>query len=657
MDEKKILDQIKKSADNLDIPDSLKPDNIEEKIKSSNPKKKGTVFAYKMGGLAAVLLLTLIVVWQVGRIGRLSEENTAETNAFVQEQESQNVAEDAAEFQKTIVHAESYEEIYQALSKFNEEESISMYSVPDERSMAKEGVADDAGVNEAETTASLTESADMSATGQMTMDHSETNLQELGVDEADIIKTDGNYIYVVKGNGKICIVRAVKGNMELTDTIKLPNLSESIEEMYLDGDTLSLITRGSTTALEEGDENVYDMNSSQYVKIYTWDIEDRANPKLLGSITQEGWYRESRKNGSYIYLFTEYAPEIKERQDTSQFIPKVQEEDVQIDDIFLPQTLNSSNYLVITSMNINTPDKVEDKKVIVSAANMFYVSTENIYICNNNWTGDRNTTQIMKFHYENGKLQAVAAGEVPGSLNNSFSLNENDGYLRMVTTSWDSNIDTNNLYVLDSNMEICGSLDNLAPGETIQSARFMGNIGYFVTFRQIDPLFSVDLTDPRNPMILGELKITGFSSYLHFYGENKLLGIGNEVDPETGEYKGLKLSMFDISDSTNVTETDKYILKDVYYSPGLYNYKAIMIDPEKNIFGFLAEETYVVFKYEKEGGFINLFARNMIDGGDDSYYYDTRGLYIGDTLYLFDYKKIRAFDMTNEFTEIGIIDL
>ena len=155
-----------------------------------------------------------------------------------------------------------------------------------------------------------------------------------------------------------------------------------------------------------------------------------------------------------------------------------------------------------------------------------------------------------------------------GYINNTFSLNEYKGYLRIVTTSWEDT-STNALYILDESMNTCAKLENLAKGETIQSARFMGDIGYFVTYKQVDPLFSVDLKDPRNPKILGELKVTGFSSYLHFYGEDKLLGIGTETDPQSGEWLGVKLSMFDTSDPSNVLEEDKYVMKRFDDCPGM----------------------------------------------------------------------------------------
>ena len=124
------------------------------------------------------------------------------------------------------------------------------------------------------------------------------------------------------------------------------------------------------------------------------------------------------------------------------------------------------------------------------------------------------------------------------------------GNLRVVTTEGE----TNSVYVLDKELKQIGAIEDLAEDERVYSARFMGEVGYFVTFRETDPLFSVDLSDPEKPKIVGELKIPGFSDYLHFYGEDQLLGIGMNVDEETQITDGVKLSMFDISDKTDVKE-------------------------------------------------------------------------------------------------------
>ena len=132
---------------------------------------------------------------------------------------------------------------------------------------------------------------------------------------------------------------------------------------------------------------------------------------------------------------------------------------------------------------------------------------------------------------------------------------------------------TNRLYTFDENLKQAGILDHIAEGEEIYAARYLGDTVYFITYRNTDPLFAVDLSDLSNPKLLGELKITGFSEYLHFWEDDKLLGIGFETDPDTGRTKGLKLVMFDISDPVNLKAVDSLTINNCYHSPALYNYK------------------------------------------------------------------------------------
>ena len=232
----------------------------------------------------------------------------------------------------------------------------------------------------------------------------------------------------------------------------------------------------------------------------------------------------------------------------------------------------------------------------------------------------------------------------------------------------------NSLYVLDENLEIAGSIHNLAPDERIYSARFMGDTGYFVTFRETDPLFSVDLSDPKDPKIMGELKITGFSSYLHFYGNDRLLGIGEEVNPRTGRTEGIKLSIFDISDPCDVKERHKVVLEDSFGSQALENHKAVLIDMDRNLFGFCVTSyevdkegyerykySYVIYTYEETEGFKEVLS---IPLGKDAETYssgwydlDVRGTCIGDTLYLTNIGPyVRAYSMESG-EELGEIRL
>lgn len=609
MDENKLLDRIKDSAENIDVPDALKPEQIKGKLKKR--RRKIPVFGM---ATAAVLVIVLAVTLQ---------------------QKPLDVEPETTQTRDIFAHVADEEDLYTALAGLANSEAD--------------------WINETEAAIEMEDAVTSDMATASEPGYSETNIQEVGVDEGDIVKTDGQYLYILKASGEVRIVKADGAQLKETSKIEIPDVNITIEEMYLDGDKLFLIGSGFESGIEEIEADAYYINQQVYTRLYTYNIEDRKSPSLLGSVQQDGYYRTSRKNGDYVYLFTEYVPRVEDTKEKSTLFPEVGDERIMTDSIYMPEYLNQTTYLVISSVNVNAPSKILDKKAIVSAAALFYVSTENIYIGVNNYGSDTEMTQIIRFSYQEGKIQIEAIGAVDGYLNDSFSLNESKGYLRLVTTGWSSTESQNHLYVLDEQMKIVGQIKGLAPGETIQSARFFGDIGYFVTFRNIDPLFSVDLSDPKNPKLLGELKVTGFSSYLHFYGEDKLLGIGSEVDPETGYYEGIKLSMFDIADPSNVKEVDKYVMKEAYDAPALYNYKAIMIDPDKNIFGFVCEGKYLIFSYDQQKGFVSEFVGALTD--DWGYYESARGIYIGDTFYLVEYQGVKAYDMKNEYTQIGEVEL
>ena len=222
----------------------------------------------------------------------------------------------------------------------------------------------------------------------------------------------------------------------------------------------------------------------------------------------------------------------------------------------------------------------------------------------------------------------------------------------MVTTKGDDN----SVYVLDKNLEVIGSIEGLAEDERVYSARFMGDTGYFVTFRQMDPLFSVDLSDPKKPKILGALKIPGFSEYLHFYGEDRLLGIGMNVDEKAQSTDGVKLTMFDISDKADVKEADTYVLGNVYSTDVSYDYKAALVDQERNLIGFAGYtqggQHYYLFSYDDSSG----FACNMDEEINGNGAQGARGVYIKEVLYVVQGNIIEAYSL-EDYKKIGDIIL
>ena len=660
-----VLEKIKKSADSCEIPESLKPENLDlekkgnlRNIYSREPWKKAAA-------AAAVLALAVLAGFlTVNFKGNQGEQLSASFETAKKMEETAGSAgkeEGAQTLEELYIPAEDYDEICKKLQN-------SLSNARSENLLESETAMGDMAAAEE---AAASEAADSGSTVSYAGDYSQTNVQTEGVDEGDVVKTDGRYLYIIREGREVQIVSIQAGKMAEVAVIRptLEQSENSILDMYLTGDTLQIICQRYDADMQEDGEDAYYMNYRGITSVCTYDLTDRANPVHVGTTEQEGTYYTSRKSGEYLYLFTSVYPQeslIRQYADQGKeygLIPLVNRETMAASDIYIPKEddRGGTEYMLITSVNENKPDQIADQKAILESASRFYVSTENIYLERENWESGSTQTAIARFSFSQGKIKGESAGVVNGAVTDDFATNEYDGFLRVLTTQWnDSGSQTNNVYVLDQNMEIVGKIDNLAEDESIYSARFMGNTGYFVTYRQVDPLFSVDFSDPTHPKILGELKVSGFSEYLHFYGENRLLGIGWETDPETGATKGLKLSMFDVSDPADVKEVDKLVIKNIDYFPGEYNYKALTVSPEKNVIGLAASSyessgtvnSYMVFSYDEKEGFLTDLTYGLQEGGDVSAE-EVRGVYADDTFYVADGNNVTAFNMGKGYEKIA----
>lgn len=470
---------------------------------------------------------------------------------------------------------------------------------------------------------------------------SDTNIQVEGVDEGDLVKTDGTYLYILDQDyASVTVVKAEKGKLNTCSVITLDS-QFAAQDLYVKGDRLSVI--GTRQTDKNGIETM----------ICTYDMKDRQKPEKAGIVTQSGDLHTSRMVGRYLYVFSNYYPNVpSSRKAVDQYVPLVNGKAIKMPEIVLPENPQTPQYLVMTAIDLTKPDRASDRKAILSAGDLFYVSQEHIYAASN-CSQDGKDTEIRKFSYKGGRFDYQAIGKVKGYFNDSFSMDEYKGNLRLVTTLNGAAGSTyNNVYVLDENMKITGSILKLAKDERIYSARFLQDKGYFVTYRQTDPLFSVDLSDPSNPKILGALKIPGFSQYLHFYGRDRLLGIGQAAD-ENAVTSGVKLSMFNISDPADVKEENTVTIKGTYDAEVLSNHRAIMIDPQKNLFGFAASgkkgASYYIYRYDN--GFSQVFTEPV---GINSYH--IRGLYIGDVFYLVRTDQIKSYRLP-DFQKIDLLNI
>jgi uncharacterized secreted protein with C-terminal beta-propeller domain len=238
-------------------------------------------------------------------------------------------------------------------------------------------------------------------------------------------------------------------------------------------------------------------------------------------------------------------------------------------------------------------------------------------------------TIVMKISLDS--FEVKGSEWIPGVVLNQFSMDENNGYFRIATTTgFDNNSTENDVYVLNQELKVVGKLTGIERGERIFAVRFIGDKGYVVTFRQIDPLFVIDLSNPEKPELKGKLEIPGFSTYLHPIGDERIIGIGRE------DWK-VKLSLFDVSDPENPKELGKYVLEESW-SEALYNHRAILYDPENKLFVFPAENKIYGFKINN-----NVELAEKFNIG----FSPKRAAYIGDFLYLFSDSKMAIYDLKN----------
>ncbi len=414
--------------------------------------------------------------------------------------------------------------------------------------------------------------------------HSTTNIQVAGVDEADIVKVDDRgYLYVVSGNVVYILKAYPPAQAQIVSKI-------SFDDLY----PIGIFVQGNKLAVLGSDytfPKIYDrypvVDIQTFVKVY--DVDDPSNPSLARDFTISGSYFNSRMIGDYVYFVvskaayvvdeTLYLPEINSDQKIIRIAPTEIRYFNGTDDYF--------QYTTFVAMNLkNTTEAPVYLPIMLGGTCSMYVSLKNVYVTSRGWNGN---TTIYRIRVQGSNMTCEATGTVPGHERNQFSMDEYNDYFRIETTTWDPNYTRQtNLYVLDMNLSVVGKLEGLAPGENFHSARFMGNRAYFVTFKKTDPLFVIDLSEPTNPSVLGELHIPGYSDYLHPYDETHLIGVGKHtVEAEEGDfawYQGIKMSLFDVSDVANPVQMDNVIIGDRGSdSPVLYDHKAFLFDKSRSL--------------------------------------------------------------------------
>jgi inhibitor of cysteine peptidase len=714
--------------DRINYPEKLSPNKIAEHI----VPVKGSRFNYQRT-IRYSAALAVCFVFVVGIVLSLSVLKKADPSAFVNSRgtlSNNNVVQAAS----TVITAKNYNDVVSAF------ETIYKDNTAYNRQNTDMGLAVQNG-NAKSTLAQAQTDTNLSVSD--TSDHSTTNLQVEGVDEGDVVKNDGSYLYTLFNNKiNITDVRDPK-NMKLISSLNFDN--SNAVELYVYKNKLIVVLNCCQSIVSSSDNKTADNSAADkkavasdsiriaynnQTKVIVYDIADRSKPKEFRSYIQDGNFVSSRMIDNYIYVASSYYAYVKDtgKFSAEEIVPKAGENNnykmIPAADIYIPKEPKNASYAVVSGINTEDAGAAVSTVACVGSAGNVFASLDNLYLtsqrtvystavkapdandkstanstANNKSTTKsgaaangaaiaaaapvQSTTDIIRFHLKNGKVTYTGACNVDGDTKNQFSMDEYKGYFRIATTSNSTEM-TNNLYIFDSNMKLAGSIAGMAKGENIHSVRFMENRAYIVTFRTVDPLFVIDLTNPKAPKVLGELKIPGFSDYLQPYSDNLMIGFGKDAT-ESGNmayYQGLKLSLFDVSDPLNPKELFDYHIGDRGSTSAVLNdHRALLFDKNKNIIGFpvtimkLAEgakndihaygnfkyDGYYVMSVDPSKGFTFMGSVTHLVSGKQNDLYSQglqmqRGAYIGDVLYTISNAKIASSSLI-DFSKLGELSL
>ena len=432
------------------------------------------------------------------------------------------------------------------------------------------------------------------------VDFSGTNVQEVGVDEADIVKTDGRRIFTLSA-GRLVVVdaasRSTAGSVAVAEGWG--------RELFIDGDSLLLITRSTSDAADGSETVLQRIDVSGGTPEVTQTVKVQGN--YISARSVDGTARvilryDPQWNFPFVFPQNDSAEDIAETANRAAVLNSTLDDwlphyttgtadsstgslMVPCGDVHAPSVFSGFGMTTVISVPIGGDFDPSSSTAVMAPGDTVYASTGSLYVATTRWVESdtfdddafqeawrQRRTSIHRFDISGAEAAYESSGEVLGIIHNQFSLSEHNGYLRVVTTvgdPWGEESDSQ-VRVLSTDGDVLvevGSVGDIGRGEQVQSVRFVGDVGYVVTFRQIDPFYTIDLSDPANPRILGELKIPGFSSYLHPISDTLVLGVGSDADPE-GRVTGAKVSLFDVSDLTAPREVAVWTAPDGWNDVG-----------------------------------------------------------------------------------------
>ena len=572
---------------------------------------------------------------------------------------------------------------------------------------------------------------------QTLSEFSDTNTQEEGVDETDIVKSDGEYLYITGdrwGSQQLTIVDAWPG--EELHVVAQVDLDGRPVAQYLDGDRLTVVTQNDDWIHRDTPGLDYRNRINQHqVTLTTFDLGDRSTPLVIRQLVADGRYLDSRAEDGFVNLVLQnripgfnrpsytcdqepnqartfdiliypptsgcryvseevYRVELSEHLESSLHVPRVfsaghaGDEPIEeigplgdfesLSDVLTFQSRSRLTTVVSFDLTGSSAGPTDAISMAGSSSTTIYAAPGSVYLITPprlpalGWlplarhTGATEvpSSEITKLSVSQGEFDLAATGVIPGRIHDRFSVDEYDGFLRVATTTWNSGTE-NHVYVMahqDDQLGIVGRLEGLAPSEQVFSARFMGERAFLVTFRRIDPLFAIDLSDPTAPRLAGELKVTGFSDYLQPIDETHLLGIGREADPATGRVGELQISLFDVSDLSNPVLVDRYTFAadDASNSEARFDPHAVSWFPETSMLAIPVNRN--VWRHNRAGGSaLQVFEVDVESGfqwrGEVPFQSTVRrSLRIGELLYAVSNHGIKVTTITDPGTVIAEIE-
>lgn len=576
-DIRKDADEIRASLPEMHLPESLSAESVTDLVsgvEQKKPKKK-IVRRIIAGAVAACLVVTGLFVLDAAVYAPVINPKEGE-----------------------IEYAQDYSKLLSIIKDYRKSENFKnrMSAMNGAKIMDQAQTvvdADGVGVPESARASAYADAKNGSS-------YSRTNTRVEGIGEADIVKTDGKNLYIVKGSTIYIVNLGSDGKPEKTSKISpLDTLADKDEkgELVDEVDSGFGVYHSRCIFVTNYIRGIYVYNSTLIVElccarnkkiqtgIAVYDIGDTSAPKVKRVFMQDGSPISSRVAGNSIILVSNSV--ICSETIDDGIIPRVssgengsdmKDEMVRSGDIAVANAANPEGFLIVSKTNLDTLESKPEATALLGGGSDIYCTDSTVYVATECYDtkSEKTNTKLTSFDITGEKPQLKASGTVEGTMLDTFSMDEYNGYIRVAVTRSGDNC----VYVLDTDMKKVGALENIAPGETVRAVRFSGSTGYVVTFLQTDPLFVIDLSSPESPAIKGEVKLPGFSSYLHPVGKNLLLGVG-VGGTEEGTDGSAKLSLFDVSDPSAPKEVDSFVMENADFNT---EYKAFIEDSDPNTY-------------------------------------------------------------------------